>query len=628
MRLICGILRLDGSLASEAPLTAMAAAMTAPGLAPALSWRLDGPLGLAVVDFATDAPPCLERRDWLIAGDLRLDGRDRMDDTVPEEALLDTLSRHGADFPDRLHGDFAAALWDRRAQRLWLGRDFIGVRPLVLTFRPGHWFAFASLPKALHRTGLASRHLDLVAQGVRLCSGYFRGPDTGFVDIAYLEAGHSLCVAPGQVDPPIPHRAYRPDPAQVGRWRGDAEAAATTLRALLTQAVADRLPATGPVATHLSGGLDSSAITVLAAREARLRGQRVCALSLTTPQATGPAVFDERPMIAAILAQEPDLHPVRVHDPLPMPGAEEDFDQPGIRLDSADHQMLAAAAAFGAARVLSGVGGDEGATYSGPAIYARLLRDGSFRTLFRELPRRARRDGVSLPVAIRNRLLLPHLPSAIRRRLRSRPNVRDPDRGATRFFAPPWRAAILARRLGPALRTNSPQDRVQAFADHYLPPRCTIYAIMAAHHGVAVSFPMLDRRVVDFMLSLPTRMLVRDGYARQPFRAAMRGILPDRVRLECRKLGLFDDIFSRYSAQKPALLAAIAPLRGSPVASLFDLDAVAEALALLPGIDDRGGGEGVDRLGKTISIWEPLIAINCLVAATRIIGWMDGTGPE
>jgi asparagine synthase (glutamine-hydrolysing) len=628
MRLICGILRLDGGHASEAPLTAMAAAMTAPGLTPALYQRLDGPLGLAVINFGTVAQPCLERADWLIAGDLRLDGWDRADGDAPEVTLLDTLSRHGADFPDHLHGDFAAALWDRRAQRLWLGRDFMGIRPLVWTFRPGEWFAFASLPKALHQTGLASRELDLAAQGARLCNGYFRGPDTGFVDIAYLEAGHSLSIVPGQTGRPTPHRAYRPDMAQVGRWRGDAKTAAATLRALLTQAVADRLPHSGPVATHLSGGLDSSAITVLAAREARLRDQRICALSMTTPEAMGPEAFDERPMIAAILAQEPDLHPVCVCDPLPMPGAEEDPDWPGVRLDSYDHQMLAAAAAIGAGRVLSGVGGDEGATYNGTAIYARLLREGSFCTLVRELPLRARRDRVSLPAAIRDRLFLPHLPFALRRRLRSRPYVRDPDRGTTRFFAPAWRAAIHARRIGAALPTNSPRDRVRAFADHYLPPRCTTYAIMAARHGIAVSFPMLDRRVVDFMLTLPTKMLVGDGYVRQPFREAMRGILPDRVRLESRKVGLFDDIFSRYSAHKAAFLDAIEPLRKSPVATLFDLDAVAEAMALLPETDDRAEGKGVDRLGKTVSIWEPLIAIQCLVAATRMARWLDGTKPE
>ena len=144
---------------------------------------------------------------------------------------------------------------------------------------PSGW---ASLPKGLHGAGLAADTPDPVAQVIRLRQSFFRGSDSGFADIAYVPAGHSLRFGPGDRTPHL-HRAYRPDVRAVGTWRGTPEQAADTLRLLMDAAVQRRLPASGPVASHLSGGLDSSAITALAARGMRQRSGQVIALSGSNP---------------------------------------------------------------------------------------------------------------------------------------------------------------------------------------------------------------------------------------------------------------------------------------------------------------------------------------------------------
>lgn len=417
--------------------------------------------------------------------------------------MVDAVRLHGPDFPDRVDGDFAVALWRRDRQELLLGRDFIGVRPLAWTWQDGRWVAFASLPKGLHGSGLAGRDIDPVAVDCKLSQGYFTGADSGFAEIAYLPAGHSLTVRVRDTVPPQPHRAYRPDPAAVGRWRGTPEEAAATLRRLVEEAVAARLPASGPVACHLTGGLDSSAVTVLAARAMRRRSGAVLALSVTTPAALDPADRDERPLIAEVLAQEPDVGHALVHDLLPLPGTPQDADWPAGMVGGHD-DLMAAAAAARADRILSGVGGDEGASYNGADLYFRLLREGRLRTPLRELPARARSDGQSLPLAIRSRLIWPLLPGFARRlprRWRGRPMTTDPQYGLARYLSPAIRDRVLPRRLLPVLRDNSAAERVRAFADHHIPSRCTYYAVTAARHGLAVSYPLLDRRVVDFVLS-------------------------------------------------------------------------------------------------------------------------------
>ncbi len=588
--------------------------MTGPGLAPTVTCHLEGPLGLAVVDFSGARDVVVERDGWVIAGDLRLDSKAE----AQEAPLLAAVQRHGADFPDHLNGDFAVALWRRETEELWLGRDYIGVRPLAWTFQPGRWFSFASLPKGLHGAGLAPATLDKAALAAKVVQTYFAGPDTGFAEIAYLEAGHSLCVQPGSSAPPRPHRAYRFDPARVGSWRGTPEQAAETLQRLVREAVVARMPATGPVACHLTGGLDSSAITVLAARHIRHRGAKVLALTSLVTKGVGPADLDEKPMIAAVLDQERDIVHRQVEDMLPMPGQAEDPDWPQSVIGGPDDQMMAAAAAFGADRILSGVGGDEGASYNGANLYASLFRTGRLPTLARELTARARSDGLSLRKTIRGRLISPLLPAVFRRRRQV--GIADPVHGAVRYLAAAIRQEVERRRMAPALHSNKPADRARAFSNHHIPSRCTYYALMAARHGLATSFPLLDRRIVDFMLSLPIHLFVADGQARQPFRRAMRDILPEKVRLARHKLGLFDDRFVRYAHYRADLLALAEQLRSrsSPLlADMFDMDAIHLGLQHLPEPNEahRYIRAAPSQLFGNQPAWVMTFAVQSLIAA-------------
>ncbi|GAB3120302.1 asparagine synthase-related protein [Novispirillum itersonii] len=68
------------------------------------------------------------------------------------------------------------------------------------------------------------------------------------------------------------------------------------------------------------------------------------------------------------------------------------------------------------------------------------------------------------------------------------------------------------------------------FVKSYVVGRNDCRSTIAARYGVAYSAPLLDRRIVDFILSLPLERFVADGFVRQPYRAAMTGILPEMIR--------------------------------------------------------------------------------------------------
>jgi asparagine synthase (glutamine-hydrolysing) len=118
--------------------------------------------------------------------------------TTPAEQLaLAAVSRWRADLPDRLDGDFALAAWDPSRQCLLCARDIVGVRPLCYAWRPGLWFAFASLSRGLHGSGIVPQHPDLIALGRILIDIVPTDAATGYSGISWLPAGHTIVVKNG-----------------------------------------------------------------------------------------------------------------------------------------------------------------------------------------------------------------------------------------------------------------------------------------------------------------------------------------------------------------------------------------------------------------------------------------------
>ena len=178
-----------------------------------------------------------------------------------------------------LSGDFALANWSTRTHTLLLARDGMGVRPLVYCHQPGKFVAFASFPRALHASGLVERRVDEDCL-VREMLGGARMTDSLFQDIQSVEPGCAL-----QFKAASKERSVFWFPrARLPLFRGAAEAA-EALRAAVESAVDNRVAGTGPIAAHLSGGLDSSALCVLAAR--RMNAERRPLLCLFLPQQDG-----------------------------------------------------------------------------------------------------------------------------------------------------------------------------------------------------------------------------------------------------------------------------------------------------------------------------------------------------
>src|SRR3954462_13854183 len=173
------------------------------------------------------------------------------------EVLVHLYEQHGLDFARRLRGMFTVALWDSRERRLVLARDRYGIKPLY--YRPvGGSLEFASELRALPRG-----EIDLDALEAFLAFNSIPAPLTIFRDTRKLSAGHLLVWENGKTRT---ERFARPRPALELRHDDEAELI-EELRARLRDSVRAHLVSDVPVGVLLSGGIDSSALTALAAEE-------------------------------------------------------------------------------------------------------------------------------------------------------------------------------------------------------------------------------------------------------------------------------------------------------------------------------------------------------------------------
>ena len=223
---------------------------------------------LEIIDLATgDQPMRDEGGNWITYNgevynyvELRKElGEDQFRTTSDTEVVLRAYRRWGPACVDRLRGMFAFAIWDEAEGRLFCARDRFGIKPLSYAVVHGTFFA-ASEAKAL-LPFLPAIETDLDALKDYLAFQFCLSGKTLFKGVRELPPGHTLTVRNGVVrEQRYWQVRYEPDYDHDERWLTE------RLRELVDDSVRFHLRADVPVGAYLSGGLDSSITTALAAR--------------------------------------------------------------------------------------------------------------------------------------------------------------------------------------------------------------------------------------------------------------------------------------------------------------------------------------------------------------------------
>lgn len=176
----------------------------------------------------------------------------------PLQLVANLWERWGMKCLNQLEGMFALVIWDREKQVLWSIRDRVGARTLYYTTTGSvRWIAPKLRTLALHR----SSDLDLVALRDYLCCAFVPGERTLWQQVRELRPGTVLQLPECKVQAywQLQEKITAIDKSLA--WHSD------RLRQLLDQVVREYLPAENePVGVFLSGGLDSSSITAIAAK--------------------------------------------------------------------------------------------------------------------------------------------------------------------------------------------------------------------------------------------------------------------------------------------------------------------------------------------------------------------------
>ncbi|MCK7593984.1 asparagine synthase (glutamine-hydrolyzing) [Pseudomarimonas salicorniae] len=437
------------------------------------------------------------------------------------EVILAAYLAWGRDAVQRLEGMFAFAIWDGRERRLLLARDRLGKKPLFVREHDGQ-LAFASELKSLLALPGFRREVDLGVLPAYFAFGYVPTPRSVFQGVHKLPPGHYAEFDAGGYRQ---HRYWRPTSTPV--FTGSEAEAEERLAGLLHEAVADRLVADVPFGAFLSGGLDSSVVVALMARQ---MSRPVKTFSIGFREARYSELSDAR-RVATHLATE---HHELVVEPDATAMVERlvwHLDEPFADASALPTYLVSELAAREVKMVLSGDGGDE--AFAGYDRYLRLLALERLGAL---------RGPAALALRIGGRLL-PGRHGFRLRRIGERLGLGLADRylSGVALSRPEQTIALIGEAgregyasLHPLFHRGDVRpllDRIVEVDLHsYLPDDILVkldrMSMAASLEGRA---PLLDHRVVEFALRLPVGLRVRDGRGKHLLRQVARRWLPAEV---------------------------------------------------------------------------------------------------
>lgn len=190
------------------------------------------------------------------------------------EVLLHAYAQWQEKCLDKLNGIFAFAVWENRKQRLFLARDPMGVKPLFYKLHQGG-LLFASEIKTILAYPTVQPLLDAEGAGELLLLGPGRTPGSGvFQGIEELEPGWCGWYEGGRL------RKYQYWKLTDAPFTDDFDTAVETVRQLVWDAITGQMVSDVPIGTFLSGGLDSSIISAICAKNMGSSGQTLPTFSL------------------------------------------------------------------------------------------------------------------------------------------------------------------------------------------------------------------------------------------------------------------------------------------------------------------------------------------------------------
>lgn len=536
-----------------------------------------------------DTQPYVDERFCFVA-DIRLDNRDDIIrelgiPTIEAAVMSDAqLTWHawlqwGEQLLQRMNGSFSFCVWDRKHRTLFAATDATNNRRLFKA-ELGHTLLLSSqMNSMLAHPGLP-RDLDMEALSLIMAPLALPGR-TAYKAVSFLHGGHILTrtTTSSSTTPPQPSTT-RPwwnlgEPSSIS-YKDPRDYVAHALQ-VFEKAVHARLRASGHVSTAVSGGLDSTLVSAVAAKHLEAQGRKLYSYtSVPTPGLPLPsgsnAVLDESDYVRSLLALHPNMQHTFVLPEMASPLRL----MPSIHARShallrntANHLWLDAicnrAKSAGSRVLLGGEHGNFAMSLPGANVISILFGQGRW---FRAL-HLARQDAALGGRSLKN---------VIREEIGFRfPFLRSPLglRGGAFLFTETART-----NLGSLLR----QERLTARKIETMRERATfathgfgVHSV--AQYGVDMRDPTADRFFLETVLSFPIEAFFAGGRSRGLAREMGVGLVPDKIRLRRTVGAQVPEHAALIARDAAAYRHTLSAIRSSPAArDTIDLEAVSTSL--------------------------------------------------
>lgn len=457
------------------------------------------------------------------------------------EVIIHAYEEWGEECLNRFNGMFAFAIWEKKINRLFCARDRFGIKPFYYYF-DGKVFLFASEIKALLKSGVVQSKPNNPIIFDYLAYAYLdHTEDTFFEGVKQLMPAHSLILENGRLHIKKWWDLVRgsESPFRIRSSASKDKEYATKFYEILLDSIRLHLRSDVPIGTCLSGGLDSSSIVCIA-NKLMFSNNNV---NISERQKTFSSCFndhkyDERKYVHSVLNQtkaEPNFVFLKGEDLFDILSKviwhqDEPFGSTSIVaqwyvMEEASKKVKVLLDGQGADELLAGYHG-----YFG-GLYSDLLKKFQLFKLLKEI----------IYYKIIHNHFQPYVFSNI-----------------ARAFLPPSLISLIRGKISHTIewmdesfqkkykRSFGYSDKFETNLDNQLYSILTKYGLPALLHyedrnsmafSIEARVPFLDYRLVEFMFSLSSDQKIRNGTTKIVLRNAMKGILPENVRMRQDKMG-------------------------------------------------------------------------------------------
>lgn len=435
------------------------------------------------------------------------------------QLVLASFMKWGEKFVTKLNGDFAILIYQRKADQIFLFRDHLGIKPIAYSvINETLWVSsdYYSLCKTLYR------NYDIDKEFIRNCYfGFGRLHSIQHYDCSILPNSMVKNVMPGHyirfINGTVNDEKYwNPESISIDS-KIDFEIAKNTLEELVSDAVKIRADKRFLASAHVSGGLDSGIVSTFVRKEYDLQSE-FFGFCWSPPDAISEDItFDER-KLAALTCKNAGISPVFItiksQDHLKYlsgwRNTGDSFYEIKVReIAKQKHINL----------IFSGWGGDEFLSFDNYGIDTDLIFNLQLRSFFK-------RNSIKSPKKIISTLLYGIILPAFSIRSSS---LRKAFTSHSKYL----KTSVNSRSktLNDHFFWRSRRDvHLNLLNDYHITQRLDHWSINGIRSGIEYRYPLLDKRIIEYMLAVPSKVLFKDGVNRILLREIGNGILPDEIR--------------------------------------------------------------------------------------------------